>query len=84
MLYDIAKPEDSENFHGHLRLHQNTRTKRFLIRQNVNNNCGLKSIVRQCIQKRNKFPRWLRMAKNENIFQKMLNDFFREELKVKN
>ena len=29
--YDIARPENSENFHGYLSLHQNTRTKQFKI-----------------------------------------------------
>ena len=73
--YDIAKPENSENFHGYLSLHQNTRTNHFKIRQNVIINFGMNSIVRQCIQKWNKLPQWLRLAKNENVFKKTPNDF---------
>ena len=42
--YDIAKPENSEDFHGYLSLRQNTRTKRFKIRQNVKTNFGMISI----------------------------------------
>ena len=35
----------------------------------------MNSIVRQCVQKWNKLPHWLRLAKNENVFRKTLNDF---------
>ena len=49
--YDIAWLENSESFHGHLSLHQNTRTKQFKFRQNAKNSFGLNSIVRQCVQK---------------------------------
>ena len=73
--YDIARPENSENFHGYLSLHQNTRTKQFKIRQNAKTSFGMNSIIRQCVQKWNKLPHWLRMAKNENVFKKTLNDF---------
>ena len=61
-MTDIAKPENTENFHGYLRLHQNTRTKQFKVRQNVKTNFGLSSIVRQCVQKWNKLTQWLRVA----------------------
>ena len=54
--YDIARPENSEHFHGYLNLHQNTRTKQFKIRQNVKTSFGMNSIVRQCVQKWNKLP----------------------------
>ena len=73
--YDIARPENSEKFHGYLSLHQNTRTKQFKIRQNAKTSFGMNSIVRQCVQKRNKLPHWLRLANNENVFKKTLNDF---------
>ena len=73
--YDIARPEKSENFHGYLGLHQNTRTKQFKIRQNAKTSFGMNSIVRQCVQKWNKLPHWIRLAKNENVFKKTLNDF---------
>ena len=72
--YDIARPENSEIFHGYLSLHQNTRTKQFKIRQNAKTSFGMNSIIRQCVQKWNKLPHWLRLAKNENVFKKMLND----------
>ena len=49
--YDIARPENSENFHGYLSLHQNTRTKQFKIRQNDKTSFGMNSIIRQCVQK---------------------------------
>ena len=49
--YDISRPENSENIHGYLSLHQNTRTKQFKIRQNVNTSFGMYSIVRQCAKK---------------------------------
>ena len=70
-------PENSENFHGYLSLHQitPTRTKQFKIRQNAKTSFGMNSIVRQCVQKWNRLPHWLRLAKNENVFKKMLNDF---------
>ena len=73
--YDIARPENSENFQGYLSLHQNARTKQFKIRQNAKTSFGMNSIVRQCVQKWNKLH-WLRLAKNENVFKKTLNDFF--------
>ena len=60
---DIAKPESSEDFHGYLSLHQNTRTKQFKIRHKVKTNFGMISIVRQCGQKWSKLPQWLRLAK---------------------
>ena len=72
-LYDIARPE---NFHGYLSLHQNTRTKQFKIRQIDKTSFGMNSIVRQCVQKWNNLPHWLRSAKNGNVFKKTLNDFF--------
>ena len=49
--YDIARPKNSENFHGWLNLHKNTRTKQFKIRQNSKASFGMNSIVRQCVQK---------------------------------
>ena len=73
--YDIARPENSENFHGYLNLHQNTRTKQFKIRQNAKTSYGMNSIVRQCVQKWNKLPQWLGLAKNGKFFKKTLNDF---------
>ena len=73
--YDITRPANSENFHGYLSLHQNTLTIQFKLRQNVKTNFGINSIVRQCVQKWNKFPQWLRLAKNENVFMKTLNEF---------
>ena len=73
--YDIARPENSESFHGYLSLHQNTRTKQFKIRQNAKTSFGMNSIVRQCVQKWNKLPHWLLLAKHENVFKKTLNDF---------
>ena len=73
--YDIASPEHSEKFHGYLSLHQNTQTIQFKIRQNAKNSFGMNSIVRQCVQKWNKVPNWLRLAKNENVFIKTLIDF---------
>ena len=73
--YDIARPENSEKLHGYLSLHQNTRTKQFKIGQNVKTSFGMNSIARQCVQKWNKLPHWLRLAKNENVFKKTLNDF---------
>ena len=80
--YDIARPENSENFHGYLSLHQNTRTKPFKIRQNAKTRFGMNSIDRQCVQKRNKLPHWLRLAKNENVFTKTLNDFMISHEKI--
>ena len=68
--YDIARPENSENFHGYLSFHQNPRTKQFKIRQNAKTSFGMNSIVRQCVQKWNKLPQWFWLAKNENVFQK--------------
>ena len=73
--YDVARAENSENFHGYLSLHQNTRTKQFNIRQNAKTSFGMNSIVRQWVQKWNELTHWLRLAKNENIFKKTLNDF---------
>ena len=73
--YDIARPENSENFHWFVSLHQNARTKHFKIRQNAKTSFGMKPIVRQCVQKWNKLPQLLRLAKNENVFKKSLNDF---------
>ena len=73
--YDIARPENSENFHWYVSLHQNARTKHFKIRQNAKTGFGMKPIVRQCVQKWNKLPQLLRLAKNENVFKKTLNDF---------
>ena len=73
--YDTARSENSEKFHGYLSLHQNTRTKHFKIRQNAKTNFGMNSIFRQCVQKWNKLPHWLRLAKNKNVFKKTLNDF---------
>ena len=73
--YDIARPKNSENFHGYLSLHQNTRTKQFKVRQNAETSFGMTSIVRQCVQKWNKLPHWLRLAKNGKVFKKTLNDF---------
>ena len=35
----------------------------------------MNSIVRQSVQNRNNLPQWLRLAKNENVFKKTLNDF---------
>ena len=66
--YDIGGPENCESFHGHLSLHQNTRTKQLKIRQNAKTSFGMNSIVRQCFG-------WLRLAKNGNVFKKALNDF---------
>ena len=60
--YDM-RPDNSENFHGYLSLHQNTRTKQFKIRQNAKTSFGMNSIVRQCVHKWNKLPHWLQLAK---------------------
>ena len=49
--------------------------EKFKIRQNVKTNFGMNSIVDQCVQKWNTLPQWLRLAKNENVFKKTLNDF---------
>ena len=68
--YDIARPENSENFHGCLSLHRNTRTKQFKIRQNAKTSFGMNSIVRQCVQKWIKLPHWLRLAKMETFLRK--------------
>ena len=73
--YDIARPENSENFHGYLSLHQNTRTKQFKVRQNAETSFGKYPIVHQCVQKWNKLPYWLQLAKKGNVFKKTLNDF---------
>ena len=73
--YDITRPENSENFHGYLSLHQNTRTKQFKVRQKAETSFGMNLIVRQCVQKWNKLPHWLRLAKNGIVFMKTLNDF---------
>ena len=72
---DIARPEDSANFLGFLSLHQNTWIKRFKITQNAKTSWRVSSIFRQCVQKWNKLPQWLRLAKNENVFKKTLNNF---------
>ena len=53
--------------------------KQFKIRQNAKTNFGLSSIVCQCVQKWNKIPQWLRLAKNENVLKKTLNDFLRSQ-----
>ena len=79
---DIVRPENSENFLRYLSLHQNTQTKQFKIRQNAKTSFGMNSIVRQCVQKWNKLPRWLRLAKNENVFKKTLNDFLLSHEKI--
>ena len=73
--YDIARPENSANFHGYLSLYQNTRTKQNKIRQNAKTSFGMNSIVRQCVRKWNKLPQWFRLAKNGNFSKKTLNDF---------
>ena len=65
---DIARPENSENFHGYLSVHQNTRTKQFKIRQNAKTSFRMISIVRKCVPKWTKLTQWLRLAKNENVF----------------
>ena len=58
--YDIARPENSENFHGYLSLPQTLNsTKQFKIRQNVKTNFGINSIVRQCVKKWKKLSQWL-------------------------
>ena len=44
--YDIARPENSENFHRYLSLYQNTRTKQFTIRQNAKTSFGMNLFVR--------------------------------------
>ena len=54
--YDITRPENFENFHVYLILHQNTRTKQFKIRQNAKTSFAMNSIVCQCVQKWNKLP----------------------------
>ena len=77
--YDIARSENSENFHRYLSLYQNTRSKPFKNRQTVKTNFGMNSIVRQCVQKLNKLPQWLRLA-NENIFMKRLNGYLLSQL----
>ena len=73
--YNIAGPENSENFLGYLSLRQNTCTKQLKIRQHAKTSFGMNSIVRQCVQKWNKLRQWLRLAKSENVFMKTLNDF---------
>ena len=35
----------------------------------------MNSIIGQCVQKWNKLPQWLRLAKNGDVFKKTLNDF---------
>ena len=35
----------------------------------------MNSIVRECVQKWNKLPHWLRLAKNGKVTRKTLNDF---------
>ena len=74
-LYDIARPENSENFHGYLILLQNTRTKQSNIRQNAKTRVVLNSIVRQCVQKWNKLPQWLPLAKKINVLTKTVIEF---------
>ena len=74
--YDIAKPKNSENFHGYLSLHQYTRTKQIIIRQKAKTSLVMISIVRQCVQKWNKLSQWLRLAKSGNVLKKTLNDFW--------
>ena len=73
--YDITRPENSDNFRGYLRLHQNTTTKQFKIRQKVKTNFGMNSIARQHAQKWNRLPECHRLVKNENLFKKTLNVF---------
>ena len=68
--YDIARPENFENFHGYVSLHRNTRTKQFKITQNAKTSFGMNSIVRQCVQKWNKLPHCLRLAKMETFLRK--------------
>ena len=68
--YDRARPETSEKFHGYLSLHQNTQTKQFKNRQNAKTSFGVNSIVRQCVQKWNKLPQWLRLEKMETFLRK--------------
>ena len=46
--YDIARPRNSENFHRYLNIHQDTRPKQLKV---VKTEFGVKSIVRQCVQK---------------------------------
>ena len=66
--FDFARPENSKNFHGYLSLRQDTRTKQFKIRQNAKTSFGMNSIVRQCVQKWNKLPHWIRLAKKWKRF----------------
>ena len=73
--YDIARPQNSENFHCYLSLYQNIRTKQIKVRQNAETSFGMNSIVRQCVQKWNKLTHWLQLAKIGNVFKKTLNDF---------
>ena len=65
--YDIARPENSENFHGCLNLHQNNRTKQLKVRQNAKTSFGMNLIISQCVQKWNKLPQWLKLAKMETF-----------------
>ena len=68
--YDIARPENSDNFHGYLNFHQNTQTKQLKIRQNAKTIFGLNSIVRHCVRKWNKLQQWLSLAKMEKFLRK--------------
>ena len=68
--YDIARAENFKNFHGYLSLHQNTQTKQFKIRENVKTIFGMKSIVRQCIEKWNKLPQLFRVEIMKTFLQK--------------
>ena len=70
LYYDITRKENSENLYGYLSLQQNTRIKRFKIRQNVKTNFGMNSIVRQCVQKWNHLPQWLRLSIMKKFLRK--------------
>ena len=43
--YDIAKPEDFENFHSYFSLHQSARLKQFKVRQSVRTVFEINSII---------------------------------------
>ena len=80
--YYIARPENSENFHGYLSLCQNIRAQQFKIRQNAKSIFGMNSIARQCVQKWYKLQQWLRLANNENVVKKTFNDFLLSHEKI--
>ena len=67
--YNIVKPENFENYHGYLSLHQSTRAKHFKIGQNVKTSFGMNSIVRQCVQKRNTLLQYLWLARKGEIIK---------------